>query len=135
MNYNIDLGGNLGYSNLEFEGFREEKSFVRAFLHHKEHKSQLRAGVALENIIITALDNLSGDELSQAVNEGTFSLFYPYVDFIYDARDDKLNPKYGYYLSAYGEFGLSNDEESSVYLKTLFEGRIIHTFADLTLLQ
>ena len=129
--YHIDLGGNAGYSNLEFDGFREEKSFTRAFLHYEEGRVSLRTGLALEYIIITALDNVT--VLSQAVNEGTFSLFYPYVDFVYDARDDKLNPKYGYYLSAYSEIGLSRDEESSVYLKTLLEGRIIHTFSNLTL--
>ncbi len=134
FDYNGDLGGRLGYSNLEFEGFREEKTFVRGYLEYQEKRITLRAGVALENIIISEFDNLDpGDELSRAVNEGTFPLLYPFVDFIYDARDSKLNPKYGYYLSAYGEFGLSYDEEASVYLKTLFEGRIIHTFSDLTL--
>ena len=132
--YNTDLGGRLGYSNLEFDGFKEEKTFARAYLEHEEGSIKLRAGVALENIVITKLADLDPSaELSQAVTDGTFPLLYPYVDFIYDARDSKLNPKYGYYLSAYGEFGLSYDEEASVYLKTLFEGRIIHTFSDLTL--
>lgn len=132
--YNIDLGGNLGYSNLEFDGFREEKVFSRAYLEHENGKIKLRVGLALENIEITALENLEeGEELEQAVNEGTFSLFYPYVDFVYDTRDSKLNPKYGYYLAASGEVGLSRDEESSIYLKTLLEGRIIHTFSNLTL--
>ncbi len=131
--YNTDLGGRLGYSNLEFDGFKEEKTFARAYLEHQEGKVTLRAGVALEDIIITELNLAPGTELSQAVTEGNFPLLYPYTDFIYDARDSKLNPKYGYYLAAYGEFGLSYDEEASVYLKTLFEGRIIHTFSDLTL--
>lgn len=134
FDHNTDLGGKLGYSNLEFDGFREEKTFVRAYLEHEEGRVTLRVGVALEDIIITELYNLDpGDELSQAVNEGTFPLLYPYADFIYDARDSKLNPKYGYYFSAYGELGLSYDEEASVYLKTLFEGRAIHTFSNLTL--
>lgn len=131
--YNTDLGGRLGYSNLEFDGFKEEKTFVRAYLEYEEGSLTLRTGVALEDIIITELNLDPGTELSQAVTEGNFPLLYPYVDFIYDARDSKLNPKYGYYLAAYGEFGLSYDEEASVYMKTLFEGRIIHTFSDLTL--
>jgi len=132
--YNTDLGGNLGYSNLEYEGFQEEKAFVKGYLEYEEGRVTLRTGIALEDITITALDNLDpGDELSRAVNEGHFPLLYPYADFIYDARDSKLNPKYGYYLAAYGEFGLSYSDEASVYLKTLFEGRIIHTFSDLTL--
>ncbi|MDQ7046641.1 MAG: BamA/TamA family outer membrane protein [Sulfurovum sp.] len=57
---------------------------------------------------------------------------YPYVDFVYDARDSKLNPKYGYYISAYLETGFS-DEASSVYYKALLEGRFIHTVGNLTL--
>ncbi len=131
MEYNIDLGSSLGYSNLEFEGFREKKAFAKLFLEHEWLKFRLRAGVALENIEITALDNVQ--TLQQAFREGTFKLFYPYVDFVYDARDSKLNPKYGYYLAAYTEFGLSHEEDASVYYKSLFEGRIIHTFSNLTL--
>ena len=133
LGHNVDLGGDLGYSNLEFEGFKEEKTFGKAYLEYAEGKAKLRGGVALENIIISAVDNLGTAELSHAVNEGSFPLLYPYIDFIYDARDDKLNPKYGYYLAATGEFGLSQDEESSVYLKALLEGRLIHTFSNLTL--
>jgi len=128
------LGGSTGYSNLEFDGFQEEKTFARGYLKYELGRLILRTGIALENIVIDALDNLRpGEELEQAVNEGAFNLLYPYVDFIYDARDSKLNPKYGYYLSAYAEFGLSKDEEASAYYKTLYEGRIIHTFSNLTL--
>lgn len=132
--YSIDFGANLGYSNLEFEGFREEKAFSQAYLEYEEGRMKLRTGITLENIVITALDNLvAGQELSQAVNEGTFNLLYPYVDLVYDARDSILNPKYGYYLAAYSEFGLSSGDDPSAYMKTLLEGRIIHTFEDLTL--
>ena len=132
--YYVGIGAKLGYSNLEYDGFQEEKAFFRTYLEHESKRTKLRVGIAAENIVIDALDNLgSGKELEQAVNEGTFNLFYPYVDFTYDARDSKLNPKYGYYISAYVEFGLSNDEESSVYYKSLLEGRFIHTFGDLTL--
>ncbi len=131
--YYTDLGGNTGYSNLEFDGFKEKKAFLRAFLEHEHRSLFVRAGVALEHIEITALDNVDPGDLSQAVNEGTFPLLYPFVDIVYDARDSKLNPKYGYYLGAHGEFGLSYDEEASVYLKTWFEGRIIHTISDITL--
>lgn len=134
LEYSIDLGAKLGYSNLEFEGFQEEKAFTGAYLQYIDERVNLLVGLMAENIVITALDNLKEDQtLTQAVNEGTFNLFYPYIDFVYDARDSKLNPKYGYYLGAYTEFGLSQEEESSVYYKALFEGRLIHTFSDLTL--
>ena len=132
--YHIDFGASIGYSNLEFDGFQEDKSYIKGFVKYDDGKTQLRVGLASERIIINGVDNLSkGTILNQAINEGTFVLFYPYGNLIYDARDSKLNPKHGFYLSAYAEMGLSDEEEASAYLKTLFEGRIIDTFGDLTL--
>ncbi len=134
FDYSIDFGARVGYSNLEFDGFQEEKSFTRAYVSHEDGRVFLETGMALENIVITKLDNLSkGEALGQAINEGTFILAYPYVNFVYDARDSKLNPKNGFYLAAYAEFGVSYEEDPAAYLKTLFEARIIHTFSKLTL--
>jgi len=132
--YYVGIGGKLGYSNLEYDGFKEKKTFFRAYLGHESKRLKLRLGWAFENINITALDNLMpGEELEIAVNEGTFILTYPYVDLTYDARDSKLNPKFGYFVRLYSELGLSDEEESSLYYKTLLEGRFIHTFGNLTL--
>ena len=130
----IDIGARIGYSNLEFDGFQEEKSFSRVYLQHQDERLNLKVGMAIESIDITALDNLDhGQDLEQAVNEGLFLLAYPYIDIIYDARDSRLNPKYGYYLAGYSELGLSREDDSSVYIKTQLEARFIHTFSDLTL--
>jgi len=132
--YYVGIGGKLGYTNLEYDGFQEEKGFVRAYLDHQSERVTLKVGIASEIINITALDNLKEDEeLQFAVSEGEFFLTYPYVDFTYDARDSKLNPKYGYYFRLYSEVGISDDEESSLYYKTLLEGRFIYTFENLTL--
>ncbi len=132
--YYIDFGANIGYSNLEYDGFQEEKSFTKGYLEHNNGRFKLRGGLAIENIKIDALDNLDeGEELEQAVNEGVFLLTYSYVDFTYDARDSKLNPKYGYYLAAYGETGFSSEEDTSAYHKALYEARLIYTFFNLTL--
>lgn len=132
--YYIGIGGRLGYSNLEFDGFQEEKTFIRGYLEYQTKRTNLRAGWAFETINITALDNLKpGEDPQFAVNEGTFLLTYPYADFTYDARNSKLNPTSGYYLHAYGELGLSDEEGGSVYYKTLFEGRLIHSIGSLTL--
>jgi len=132
--YWIDFGIQLGYSNLEYRGFKEKKTFAKVYLEHNEGRLKLRTGLALENIDIELLDNLRKSEaLRQAIKEGNFLLFYPYADIVYDARDDKLNPKYGYYLAASLEYGLPYKEDASTYTKTLLEGRLIHTFDRLTL--
>lgn len=129
----VGLGMKLGYSNLEYDGFYEKKSCFRSYLEYETLRTNLKVGLAVEIVNITAVNNLDpGEELQFAVNEGNFVLTYPYVDFTYDARDSKLNPKYGYYLSAYLETGLS-DDESTVYYKTLLEGRFIHSIDKLTM--
>lgn len=134
FDYGVDFGASIGYSNLEYIGFREEKSFIKAYIESQEGGLNLRAGLAVENIDISLIDNFKKNQaLVQAVREGNFLLVYPYVNAVYDARDSKLNPKYGYYLSAYLEYGLPYSDNASTYVKTLLEGRLIHTFGDLTL--
>lgn len=130
----LDFGADIGFSNLEFDGFNEEKTFMKSYLKYDDGMSILELGLASEYIIINGVDNLkNGQTLNQYINEGIFKLFYPYLNYIYDARDSKLNPKRGFYLKAYGEFGLANEEDYSTYFKMLFEGRAIDTYGDLTL--
>ena len=130
----LDLGSSVGYSNLEYTGFQEKKGYLNTYLEHNEGRLKAKLGWAFENIDITLLSNLSeNEELEQAVKAGNFVLFYPYLNLVYDKRDDPLNPKYGYYLRAYLEYGLPLTSDASAYLKTLFEGRYIDSFGDLTL--
>jgi len=132
--YGIDFGSEFGYSNLEFRGFKEKKGFGKFYLEHNEGRLNLRGGLALENIDITSHEDLNKNETPlQAVSAGNFLLLYPYLNIVYDARDDKLNPKYGYYLSSSVEYGLDYKSDATSYIKSLFEARVMHTFNDLTL--
>ena len=126
--YGVDLYAQGGYSNLEYIGFREEKSFTKAALSHEEGEVALRLGVALENVKISLLSGVSN--LNQAINEGYFLLFYPYMQFVYDARDDKLNPREGYYFETMLEYALPYKPDTTDYLKSYIEGRVVHTLFD-----
>jgi outer membrane protein assembly factor BamA len=126
-------GASAGYSNLEYDGFQEDKDFLKAYLDYKSEYLNIMLGFESDIINIHSLDNLTdGEELQFAVNEGKFVLIYPFLDITYDKRDSKLNPKYGYYLRYYGEFGLS-DEETTIYHKSRLEARAIYSIGDLTL--
>ena len=131
--YYLDLFSKAGYSNLEYTGFMEEKLYAQAFLAYTNEELELNAGFALENIDISPLDNYDKEKLTQAIKMGTFFLAYPFVRIVYDGRDSKLNPKYGFYLAAAAEYGIPYDEDASGYLKYGLEGRAIHTFSNLTL--
>jgi translocation and assembly module TamA len=129
--YDVDLGTSLGYSNLEFDGFREEKAFAKAFLKYEDEKLRLIGGFAFEMIDISRLD--AEEALLPEYAYDTFTLAYPYLELRYDARDSKLNAKKGYFLSAYMEYGIPTDPDASLYLKTQLEARGIYTIANLTM--
>ncbi len=129
--FDVDLGASGGLSSLDFDGFHEKKLFVKSFLKHESDRFKLIVGGALESIEISRLEVNETILPPDAYN--TFLLAYPYIDIAYDGRDSKLNPKYGYYFSAYVEMGLPTNDASSLYLKTLLEARGIYTVADLTM--
>jgi len=133
FDFPIDVGGELGYSNLEFEGFKEQKGYFKTYLGYVNKDIRINLGLGIENIDITALEDYDTTTLTKAINEGSFFLYYPYVQFTYDGRDSKLNPKYGFYFSALVEYGLSDNSDASSFIRTLVEGRAIHTFGNLTL--
>jgi len=131
--YYFDLFSKIGYSNLKYTGFMEKKSYAQAFLTYTNEKLELNAGFALENIDISLLDDYDESKLTQAISTGTFFLAYPFLRFVYDGRDSKLNPKYGLYFAGSVEYGLPYNENASAYLKYILEGRAIYTFGELTL--
>ena len=135
LDFPIDYGASFGLSTLEYIGFQEDKNFFTNYLQYQSARTSVKLGWAFEDISISKLDNLEGRDQLQSVNEGDFLLTYPYIDLVYDARDSKLNPKYGYYLAAYLELGLSMDrnDDASAYYKAKVETRLIHTFSKLTL--
>jgi translocation and assembly module TamA len=131
LDVDFDLGVSTGYSNLEFDGFRETKVFMKGFFKHESERLKFITGLTFEVIEISELDD--DIPLLPDYAYDTFLLAYPYLDITYDARDSKLNPKYGYYLSAYTEYGIPTDTDSSLYLKTELEARGIYTFSNLTM--
>jgi len=127
----LDLGAKGGYSNLGYDGYYEKKIFFRTYLNHVSERFDIKLGIALEGIDILERDD--GKEKLPDYAYNLFLLTYPYLDVIYDARDSKLNPKYGYYLRGYGEWGIPTDSETSDYQKYLIEARGIYTVSDLTM--
>jgi translocation and assembly module TamA len=124
--YYIDMTSKVGYREFRYSGFEEEKGFAQASLDYNDEKLSVKAGFAVENISISLFDDYAW---IQEVEEGTFLLAGPFLGFSYDARDSKLDPKYGYYIEGMVEYALPYDDEASSYLKYTLEGRAIYTFS------
>ncbi|PHS36768.1 MAG: hypothetical protein COB07_12110 [Sulfurovum sp.] len=127
--YYIDLTGKIGYSTFKYTGFREKKTFAEAFLSYNDERLSLNAGFSIEDIDIS----LRRFYYPETLGTGNFSSLYPFFNFVYDNRDSKFDPKSGYYIGGTVEYGLPYKEDTGSYLKYSLEGRVIHTFSDLTL--
>ena len=123
----FDFYTELGFSHTIYDAYNENKGYLRAKLTYERDDITVALGVGVENIDIekTAVD--------PAIIEGNFLLLYPFASFVYDGRDSKINPKNGYYFSAYTEYGVDYEPGASSYYKFLLEGRLIKTFDKLTL--
>lgn len=125
--YYLDFGVSAGYADTEYEGFGEEKEYIKGFALYQFDKLLLKGGMGLENINIYDLGTIDPD-----VTYGTYVLNYPFAQIVYDARDDKINPKNGYYFSGYMEYGMPYNTDASDYTKFELEARGIYTYRDIT---
>lgn len=125
--YYLDFGLNTGYSDTEFEGFGEEKEYIKGFALYQFDKLFLKGGIGLENVNIYDLGTIE-----PGITYGTYVLNYPFLQVVYDARDDRLNPKNGYYFSGYMEYGMPYNTDASDYTKFELEARGIYTYKDIT---
>jgi translocation and assembly module TamA len=118
--YHMDFQNSVGYSEERNIHEYDEKVFYdRLYLSHKSSRWYNSIGFGIENRDIS--------------NDKTFFLMYPFMKFIYDRRDSKLNPTKGIYFSHEMEYGLPYSPDSTTYLKYLEELRAIYTLRDVTL--
>jgi len=119
-NYHMDFQNSIGYSEERNIHEYDEKVFYdRVYLSHKSSRWYNSIGFGVENRDIS--------------NDKTFFLIYPFMKFIYDRRDSKLNPTEGIYFSHEMEYGLPYSPDSTTYLKYLEELRTIYTLNHITL--
>jgi len=122
----MDFYSKVGYSHTIYDAYNEDKGYWTLKLSYERERMIAEIGMGLENIDIEK----RADDPS--IIGGNFLLFYPFINVVYDGRDSKINPKNGYYFSAYAEYGLDYKPDASSYLKYLLEGRLIKSLGDLT---
>ena len=72
-------------------------------------------------------------DLGSLFDDSNLFLLYPYIEFVYDKRDSKLNPKNGYYLAGLFEYALAYNDSARSYNKIELEARYIKTINQYTL--
>ncbi len=126
-NHYIDLNNEFRYSEVDLNLFSEKK--YANYLHFMKDYFlySIDLGIGLEHINITKRGNICN------VINGKFFLFFPFIKFIIDTRDSKLNPKNGLYLSNSFEMGIKSFPNSSTYSKIITEARVIQTLGEFTI--
>ncbi len=125
--YYLDLKNEFLYSEYQFENFDEVKYANYLHLLKDYYLFSIDMGLGLEKIRIQKKSDVCN------VSEGNFLLFFPFINLIIDTRDSKIDPKNGFYLSAYFESGLKYLASSTSYSKFIAEARVIQTLQSFTL--
>ena len=125
--YYLDFYLKGGFLRDKEDAYKEKSAFINGYLEYNNNSIQAQAGIELKRLNI----KLFGNYPSKI--GGVFNILSPYATLVYDKRDSKIDPKNGYYLKAYGEFGLNYRTNGVKYFKYQFEGRAIKSFDDLTL--
>ena len=123
----FDFYTELGFAHTIYDAYDENKGYLRAKLTYERDDITVALGVGMENI------DIQRTAVNPAIIGGNFLLLYPFASLVYDGRDSKINPKNGYYFSAYTEYGVDYKPAASSYYKFLLEGRLIKSFGPLTL--
>ncbi len=123
----LDYYLSLGYDLERTSAYKQKKAYLDSHLEYNSKRWSAQAGLGIENLYIKL------DEKLPYVIGGTFNLIYPYMHITYDSRDSKIDPKNGFYFSAYSEYGIANNKGGVQYLKYLLEARVIKSFGYLTL--
>jgi len=125
--YYLDFYSRGGYTMHRYDTYDETRYFLEAWLRHDDGRWIWDLGGALERIQIDLTEN------DPSIIPGYFNLLYGYGRLTYDSRDSKTNPRKGYYLSGYLEYGISQGDlkTDDYYLWTL-EGRAIRSWGRYT---
>ena len=123
----FDFYSELGFAHTIYDAYNENNGYLRTKLTYERDDITVALGLGIENI------DIEKTATEPSIIEGNFLLMYPFASFVYDGRDSKVNPKNGYYFSAYTEYGMDYKPSASSYYKFLLEGRLIKTFDKLTL--
>jgi len=117
--YHLDFQNSAGYSEeRDIHDFDEKVAYDKFYLLHQGSRWFNSFGLGVENRVIS--------------NDKSYFLIYPFMKFIYDLRDSKINPTKGLYFSYQVEYGLPYSSDSTVYLKYIEELRLIYSLWGVT---
>ena len=123
----FDFYADGGYYEEAYDDYDEKKAYLDLKIGHEEGCWSYDLGMTAERIEIT----IDG-ERRDGIIPGNFNIIHPYLNIVYDTRDSHINPRKGYYLSAYLEPGYSRGEkDGSHYYKFLLEGHYIRSFGQM----
>jgi translocation and assembly module TamA len=130
----VDFSLDGGYRKKAYDFYDEEMLYLDTKLSYSDGLWSYELGLRYEYLRIAQTGIPDNGEID--FFPGDFNLLYSYMDLVYDRRDSKINPRNGYYLSGYLEYGYSMGDEAekqTPYYKFVAEGHYIKSFGLLTL--
>jgi len=116
-------GVEIGFENERFLGFKEERLFGSLFLKQREIPHMFQESLVFDNSVTYDSDD------PYLFPEGKLFVLSPKLQWVYDVRDNLLDPTKGHFLRAEVMGSLQSDLSDSTYYKYLLSGGYIIPFS------
>lgn len=113
------FGTSLEYSDEEFLGFRQKMLLARLFLKHRG------TNMAFQESLLFDYSSIRDSEDLVAYPQGDFFLVSPKISWVYDNRDDILDPTKGYFVRAELMGSIKSSFSDATYYKYSLEAAYI----------
>lgn len=120
----ISLNNDISYEDMDYTSYSQKKI--------EEKLSFSKDFFGLNNTTGILLEHSTLESALKEYQSGSYLLNSFFYETILDRRDDRLNPKNGYYLSFYIENGNKAIASQIDYIKTLTQVRYLKTFDKFT---
>ncbi len=115
-------GAEIGFENEKFPGFKEERHFGTLYLKQRETPHLFQESLIFDNTITYE----SEDKL--LFPQGELFVLSPKLEWVYDTRDNLLDPREGYFLKPKVMGSLKSDISDASYYKYRLSGAYIIPF-------
>jgi len=113
------FGASLEYSNEEFLGFKQQMLLETLFLKHR------KADMAFQESLLFDYSSIRDSDDLAAYPQGDFFLISPKISWVYDTRDDMLDPTKGYFIRAELMGSVRSSFSDATYYKYSLEAAYI----------
>lgn len=126
LSYRNFTGIEVGYQNEKFVNFKEDKIYSSIYLMQKDSPHTLKESIVFDK---SRGYNIKSNAL-YAIDDNRIFVISPKLEYGYDVRDNRFDPRKGYFLNAIVMGSIKSGFSDATYYKFMTEGGFIVSYKE-----